>query len=363
MASSRILLRSRVEALRAKAAKLRAARAVNEEATKAALIVPLLDALGWDTSNTDEVQYEYRRRGSENPVDFALMIRNEPVLFVEAKALASDLTTGKATNQLVSYATQSGVSWAVLTNGIEYHVYNAHAAVPLEEKILRKLSIADGPVDDFVNWIALLSKSELTGKRIDRVWESTTVETQVKRILERELAADRPGKRLVDLIVESSKDTLDARDVAAALRRARVSIEFPPVPVDRAPASERAPKLKIVKLIDSKPADAPRATLEDLIRAGRIQPPAEIVANYRGRRLVATILHDARIRFEGKVYPSLSAAGAAARKPFFEGERSPEGGPATNGWTFWWIRNGDAPEDVTLDEFARLSHKQDSARA
>ncbi len=41
---------------------------LGEENTKAALIEPVLKALGWDTSNPDEVHHEYRRLSNDNPV-------------------------------------------------------------------------------------------------------------------------------------------------------------------------------------------------------------------------------------------------------------------------------------------------------
>ena len=67
---------------------------VGEQNTKAALIDPLLSALGWDMEDIDEVSREYRRKPQDNPVDYALFMLRSPRLFVEAKGLEKDLSDG-----------------------------------------------------------------------------------------------------------------------------------------------------------------------------------------------------------------------------------------------------------------------------
>jgi hypothetical protein len=65
---------------------------IGEQNTKAALIDPLLAALGWDVEDIDEVSREYRRKSQDNPVDYALFMLRSPRLFVEAKGLEKDLS-------------------------------------------------------------------------------------------------------------------------------------------------------------------------------------------------------------------------------------------------------------------------------
>ena len=65
--------------------------AINEQNTKAALIAPVLRALGWDLEDVDEVCHEYRRLSSDYPVDYALLLLRTPRLFVEAKPLDANL--------------------------------------------------------------------------------------------------------------------------------------------------------------------------------------------------------------------------------------------------------------------------------
>jgi hypothetical protein len=62
----------------------------NEANTKALLIEPMLSALGWDTTDVDQVEREYRVYDN-TALDYALRIDDELRLFVEAKAVAKQL--------------------------------------------------------------------------------------------------------------------------------------------------------------------------------------------------------------------------------------------------------------------------------
>jgi hypothetical protein len=95
---------------------------IGEQDTKAALIDPVLRALGWDVEDLEEVQREYRLKGGDNPVDYALSILRTPRLFVEAKALGGNLNDRRWANQIMGFAAVAGVEWVVLTNGDEYRI-------------------------------------------------------------------------------------------------------------------------------------------------------------------------------------------------------------------------------------------------
>ncbi len=94
---------------------------IGEQNTKAALIEPLLAALGWDIEDIDEVSREYKRKPQDNPVDYALFMLRSPRLFVEAKGLEKDLGDRKWISQVLGYATVVGVEWCVLTWTLAIH--------------------------------------------------------------------------------------------------------------------------------------------------------------------------------------------------------------------------------------------------
>src|SRR3972149_4843296 len=140
--------------------KLRGDKNFNEQNTKASLIVPVLQALGWDTNDSDEVHWEYKPKPKYNPVDFALLLQRTPCLLLEAKALRESLADDKLVAQILTYASVAGVQWVVLSNGDEYRIFNAAAPLPVEEKLFRKVSISSDDPATTVATLALLSKKD-----------------------------------------------------------------------------------------------------------------------------------------------------------------------------------------------------------
>jgi len=99
-----------------------------EEATKQALILPFLQALGYDIYDPTETQPEYvadfakKRGGVMEKVDYALHLKGQPALFIECKAV--DAAPEDHDGQLARYfnATTS-VRIAVVTNGVRYRFF------------------------------------------------------------------------------------------------------------------------------------------------------------------------------------------------------------------------------------------------
>lgn len=92
-----------------------------EEATKLWLIMPLINALGYNPYSSDIVP-EYTldvgvKKGEK--VDYALQINNQPVALIECKKFGLALSE-KHISQLYRYFTISDVHIAILTNGDDY---------------------------------------------------------------------------------------------------------------------------------------------------------------------------------------------------------------------------------------------------
>lgn len=92
----------------------------NEQATRYALIDPLLTTLGWNLADPSEVVAEYPLEGRR--VDYAMLYDGEPYLLVEAKKLGDQLS--RATDQVAQYAMVAGVRFVVLTNGRRWMGYS-----------------------------------------------------------------------------------------------------------------------------------------------------------------------------------------------------------------------------------------------
>lgn len=97
-----------------------------EETTKQALILPLLDILGFSPYDPTKVKAEYGADfpGAKNHerVDYALFSNNIPVLFIEAKAYAANLTNHCPQLSRYYNATPE-VAVAAITNGREWRFF------------------------------------------------------------------------------------------------------------------------------------------------------------------------------------------------------------------------------------------------
>ncbi|MEG1313977.1 MAG: type I restriction endonuclease, partial [Bacilli bacterium] len=96
----------------------------SEEGTKQSLILPFFQILGYDVFNPSEFCPEFDadygiKKGEK--VDYAVLIDDEPILLIEAKACNDNLE--KHGSQLFRYFNSSKARFGVLTNGIKYRFY------------------------------------------------------------------------------------------------------------------------------------------------------------------------------------------------------------------------------------------------
>ena len=113
---------------------------LKEYPTRTIFIDPLLQALGWDVRDPDEVQLEYPTIDGRS-VDYAPKVNRKPVLFIEAKPLNDPLTDVESITQVVGYASNAGVEWCILTNSVTYKVYRNTEKASAPDKLLFEVSI------------------------------------------------------------------------------------------------------------------------------------------------------------------------------------------------------------------------------
>ncbi len=331
---------------------------IGEQNTKAALIDPLLAALGWDLQEIDEIRREYRRKPQDNPVDYALFLNRTECLLMEAKSLEKDLGDRKWISQNISYAAVVGVKWCVLTNGDEYRIYNSHAEVDVDEKLFRKVSISDSDPKFLIDTLVLLSKDKMRGSLLDEMWKAHFIDRKVRFALEGLLAEDDGA--LVRAICKKANGVTPS-EVRASLKRAKITIDFPlpkvleqPAPVPPPPVTPKPEASPIrreasIKAREIMPAMT-EATLPNLIAAGFVKAPMELERTYKGVRLTASIQPGGTVSFDGERCATLSAAGGVARKSVL-GTSPHEPPPATNGWIFWQFQD---PKTGTLRDMDSL---------
>ena len=108
--------------------RLNAVKGRGEEATKQALVYPLLEALGYNIWLPTEVCPEYeadfaiKKNGQKEKVDIAILKDNVPQIFVEVKSI--DVNLDGHEGQLARYFNScNSVTLGILTNGIEWRFY------------------------------------------------------------------------------------------------------------------------------------------------------------------------------------------------------------------------------------------------
>ncbi len=351
---------------------------IGEQNTKAGLIEPVIGALGWDLFDPDEVHREYRRRGTDNPVDYALLLLRTPRLFIEAKGLGENLDDPRWANQTISYATAAGVEWVALTDGAEWRIYNAHAPVPIEHKLFQAVRLEDD-IEAATEVLFLLGKDNMRENRIEELWKGHFVDRQVHAELIELFGDGEPVSELVALL-DRRLPRLTRDEIRSSLIRARAAFDFPSStgslrstttgisPGTRTPASPRSADQPIPSQPPALPrvmssaaprsqkrqvSDAERAIkVIDLIRAGRLRSGTRLYARYRGEQYVAELLPDGRIRYRDQVLKSPSAAGEAVKIEVHGTGISPTR-KATDGLDFWSAEDAMTGEIATLKEIRR----------
>ena len=97
-----------------------------EEATKTALVMPFINALGYNVFDPTEVVPEFTadvgtKKGEK--VDYAILSDGKPIILFECKPAGTDLDKEHA-SQLYRYFSVTDAQLSVLTNGVIYHFFS-----------------------------------------------------------------------------------------------------------------------------------------------------------------------------------------------------------------------------------------------
>jgi len=218
---------------------------LKEYPTRTIFVDPLLQALDWEIRDPDEVELEYPTIDGKS-VDYAPKINRKPVLFIEAKPLNDPLTDVKSITQVVGYATNAGVEWCILTNGVTYKVYRSTEKAEAPDKLLFEISLdqkeTEGmTIQQVAEQFARFSRDAMAKGLLDEIGEQIFTTGKIRKALDK-LFMDPPNT-LIKLIRSTiGDDTIKPTQVKKALKRlwAQTSeIEAPstfgaePVPLER----------------------------------------------------------------------------------------------------------------------------------
>jgi len=190
-----------------------------EEAVKTSIILPFLQAFGYDIFNPGEVIPEFTadavgKRGEK--VDYAVSIEGEIKILIECKALGSELVD-KHLSQLFRYFTVTKARFGLLTNG---QVYKFYTDLDEPNKLDRKPFFIFDILDHSRSSLSELQKFEkgrFDVEGILRNAERLKYVSAVRTFLAREM--DDPSAELVRVIAADVYDgriTGHVREIIAA---------------------------------------------------------------------------------------------------------------------------------------------------
>jgi predicted type IV restriction endonuclease len=100
---------------------------MGEPNTRAKIIRPLIDLLGWDILTEVELEYPVQIGVNTIKSDYAFLLEDTPVLMAEAKTCTQELTDDDV-NQLRSYMEGESVDLGLLTNGRQFRILHRQNA-------------------------------------------------------------------------------------------------------------------------------------------------------------------------------------------------------------------------------------------
>jgi len=162
--------------------------AYDEATTKQIIIIRILNLLGWNIFDVEEIKPEYPvdPQNSNEKVDYALAKDTNNMVFVEAKAVRIDLEDWE--EKFCNYCFKNNVALGVLTNGISWWFYLPRAKGSWYERKFYSISLIQQDVDAIVSkFIAFLSKQNVTNGKAEKNARKTYKSRQKNQIIKKAL--------------------------------------------------------------------------------------------------------------------------------------------------------------------------------
>ncbi|MGL4882363.1 MAG: type I restriction endonuclease [Waterburya sp.] len=167
----------------------------NEQATKAAFIMPFIQALGYNVFNPMEVAPEFTAdvpgvKGEK--VDYAIIKDDQPIILIECKSCNENLEHPKHSSQLHRYFHVTEAKFSILTNGIIYRFYtDIEKSNVMDDKAFFEFNMLNFSDSD-VNELKRFSKSTFDLNELSDVAQNLLYTKEIKRIMAEQLAEPSP---------------------------------------------------------------------------------------------------------------------------------------------------------------------------
>jgi predicted type IV restriction endonuclease len=206
-------------------------RDVSESDTVVIVADMLADVLGYN--KYQEITAEFAIRGTY--VDLAVKVGPDIRFLVEVKAIGCELKDSHV-KQAIDYGANQGVEWAVLTNGVNWRIYQIQFKQPIDKTLvfeadLSTLNLRD---DDAIECIGTLSREGFTQSSMDALAQqklatnkftvaailmSEPVVMMARRELRRIYPSVRIDEDILKTVIESEalkRELVDSEDAKAA---------------------------------------------------------------------------------------------------------------------------------------------------
>lgn len=203
-----------------------------EEAVKTSVVLPFLQALGYDVFNPAEVVPEYTadtigKKGEK--VDYAIMRDGEVSILIECKGLSTQLNE-KHLAQLYRYFTVTNARFAMLTNGREYRFFtDLDENHRLDKRPFFVFDLLDHSAPG-ISELSKFAKATFDVDNILRQAERLKYVSSIKRVLNQWM--ESPSDGLVKLVASEVHDGRLSQQVRETLANA-TSAAFKEVVRDR----------------------------------------------------------------------------------------------------------------------------------
>ncbi len=265
---------------------------LTEEAAKTALVMPFIQALGYDVFNPSEVVPEYTadvgtKKGEK--VDYAICNGGNVTVLIECKPSSSELNINHA-GQLFRYFSVTDARLALLTNGVTYQFYSdieapnkmdskpfftftMDAIKPTDVKTLENFAKATFDIEKIVKEAGNLKIQSLLRKELEKEFSDPSeefVKLMARRVYTGNVTAaikDNTAKLLVSTISTMVRDMVTER-LSSALKAStptatEVSAEADAAEEEVMTTAEELSGFHIVQAIASKLVHPKRIVIRD----------------------------------------------------------------------------------------------------
>lgn len=262
---------------------------LTEEAAKTALVMPFLQALGYDVFNPSEVVPEFTadvgtKKGEK--VDYAIRNNGKITILVECKPSSAELNVNHAA-QLFRYFSVTDARLAVLTNGVIYQFYSdVEKPNKMDDKPFFTFSMdAIKPTDS--KTLEKFTKSSFDIEKIVQEAGSLKLQSLIRKEIEREFA--EPSEEFISIFarrVHEGRITVAVKENFSKLLIASISTFIRDLVNDRLSSALNASNPTQVKVEMAMP---------DVGELGIVTTPEEISGFHIVQAIASRLVHPKRI--------------------------------------------------------------------